>query len=229
MTINVQNENKVIKNVSKKKTKSSKNSSIKKTLKRIVLDKDCDERISNAHCKQDLLMRSLSTYFSSGNNIDDILEIINGKSKISLRLIDWFVTNYCKKNNTAYELRKNKFIVHLNYKTQLKSFSKKQFDPFRRDSRIMFEYGKNKKIVTTVGQLNFFRWAIRNNIIKYIENNLDDIEKDMNNSTKRAKKIKSTTGTSLKKNTARRKRRELSKSATKTVNKHNSKIVVSFN
>ena len=54
-------------------------------------------RITKRNCKQDLLMQSLINFFSTKKNMNVILPIINGKSKISLRLIDWFVTNYCKK------------------------------------------------------------------------------------------------------------------------------------
>ena len=32
---------------------------------------------------------------------------------------------------------------------------------------------------TTVGQLNFFRWAIENNVLEYIQTHLPDIEKAM--------------------------------------------------
>ena len=137
------------------------------------------KRITKRNCKQDLLMQSLITFFSNKKNIDIILLIIEGKAKISLRLIDWFVTNYCKKNTVRYYINKKglpkkQIDIHLNYKTQLKSFSKKQFDPFRRDERILFEYNSEKKLslTTTVGQLNFFRWVIKNNILTYIEKNL---------------------------------------------------------
>ena len=40
------------------------------------------------------------------------------------------------------------------YKSQLKSFSKKKFDPFCRRNRIMFDCN-GVEIETTVGQLNF--------------------------------------------------------------------------
>ena len=94
---------------------------------------------SNITCKKDLLMTSLTDFYKK-DNISKILPIVNGNSDISLRVIDWFVTNYAKKNNTTYDLfyEKNKeilskqFIVYLNYKSQLKAYSKKQFDPFCR-------------------------------------------------------------------------------------------------
>jgi hypothetical protein len=45
-------------------------------------------------------------------------------------------------------------------------------------------------VVSTLGQLNFFRWAISNNIINYIEDNFDEIEKDMNQRNTTSKKRK---------------------------------------
>ena len=143
--------------------------------------------------RQDLLMYSLTKFFCESKNMKELLDILVNDNKISLRIIDWFVTNYSKKHNTTYpivlkrphgsDIRKQ-FMVYLDYKSQLKAFSKKQFDPFCRRDRIMFYYDTDKHIVTTVGQLNFFRWSIRNNVLKHIKNNLEDIETDMNTSIK---------------------------------------------
>ena len=178
-------------------------------------------------CKQDLLMNSLQRFYLKNDNINKVINILSGKSKISLRIIDWFVTNYSKKNNTNYIIEKNglgkQFIVYIDYKLQLKGYSKKQFDPFCRRERIEFYYQEDNYITTTVGQLNFFRWAISNDVITYIEKNLKTIETDMNSSYRAVYKIPS-----AKKSNTRKKRHELSMSATRTVNKHNVKIVVSF-
>ena len=123
-----------------------------------------------------------------------MLPIINGMSTISLRIIDWFVTNYSKKYNTSIDKHHNsnnnikQFLVFLNYKSQLKAYTKKQFDPFCRRERINFYYDKynsNKFIETTVGQLNFFRWSILNDVLKYINDNLSEIEIDMNQSIRK--------------------------------------------
>ena len=126
--------------------------------------------------KQDLLMHSLEHFYKNKDNLKTLISIINGESKISLRVIDWFVTNYSKKNNITYIVgtKKNskRFNVYLNYKSQLKAYSKKQFDPFCRRERIMFYYKEDEHIITTVGQLNFFRWAMDNDIIKYVKKNL---------------------------------------------------------
>jgi len=114
----------------------------------------------NLISKQDLLMKSLTNFFKIDKNINIILPIINGKSNISLRILDWFVTNYAKKNNIVYDVLNNKnelnkFIVHLDYKAQLKAYSKKQFDPFCRRERLTFIDQYNNEITTTAGQLNF--------------------------------------------------------------------------
>ena len=176
--------------------------------------------------KKDLLMQSLINFFTNRDNLDQVIPIITGKSKISLRILDWFVTNYSKKNNIHYQISINNkvknFIVYLDYKSQLKAYSKRQFDPFCRRERISFIDHDNNELITTVGQLNFFRWSIENNILEYIIENYDIIENDMNNSLRNLYKKK----VGDPKN--RRKRTELSVSATKTVNKHNVSIIVQF-
>ena len=176
--------------------------------------------------KKDLLMQSLINFFTNRNNLDQVIPIITGKSKISLRILDWFVTNYSKKNNIHYQVeldyKVKNFIVYLDYKSQLKAYSKKQFDPFCRRERISFIDHDNNELITTVGQLNFFRWAIENNILEYIKENYIIIENDMNNSLRNLYKKKDGI------NNSRRKRTELSISATKTVNKHNVSIIVQF-
>ena len=178
---------------------------------------------TNIASKKDLLMNSLIKFYNDKRNMDEIKRIISSPS-ISLRILDWFVTNYSKKYNINYMIttpkRKN-FIVYLDYKAQLKAYSKKQFDPFCRRDRISFIDHDNNELITTVGQLNFFRWSIENKILDYVRTHHDDIEKDMNTSLKNLYKKKEG-------DKQRRKRTELSISATKTVNKHNINIVVQF-
>ena len=166
-------------------------------------------------------MNSLSIFYSQneGKHYKQLLSIINGENNISLRIIDWFVTNYSKKNNISWVNNNNRFVVYLNYKAQLKAYSKKQFDPFCRRERLNFYLDDNTYIVTTVGQLNFFKWILNNNILDYIYKYLKKIEKDMNESLKNAYN-KSTT--------KRKKRKELSTSATKSMNKQNIKIILKF-
>ena len=95
--------------------------------------------------RQELLMDSLILFYKDKNYMYKILPILNGKSKISLRILDWFATNYSKKKGILYDNKINEdeivqFIVYVDYKAQLKAYSKKQFDPFCRRERILFKY-----------------------------------------------------------------------------------------
>jgi hypothetical protein len=144
---------------------------------------------------QNLLLLSLSKYYSIPSNIDKLATIIDNTSSLSLRLIDWYVTNYCKNHNIVYILPgKRYFNVYLNYRAQLKAFKKIQFDPFRRRERITFcmpstSSYKKKHINTTIGQLNFFRWAIENNVVSNIENNLRELELEMIKNQREVKSV----------------------------------------
>lgn len=181
--------------------------------------------------QNELLMKTMCTFYNKNNNknIDRILPIINGESPTSLRLIDWFVTNYSKKFYTTLQFNdmqgnKKRFKVYQDYKLRLKAYSKKRFDPFCRWDRINLPYKEGTFIQTTLGQLNFFRWALENKVIDYIENNSSQINNDMNKRNSTAKNKKKNEGKQT-----RKKREELSISATKTIKKENVEIVVKFN
>jgi len=156
--------------------------------------------------KRELLMESLVNYYNENSkyNIGILKTIVEQKSILSLRLFDWFVTNYSKMDNTHYFIGESLFNVHVDYKNQLRAFSKRQFDPFCRRERVylILDSNDNNKIlsyfnnldecpedlsnilVSTVGQLNFFRWAIKFNIASYILKHHEEIEKDMTDSNK---------------------------------------------
>ena len=173
-----------------------------------------------------LLLDKLTEFYNKNNNIDKILPIINGESKISLRLIDWFVTNYSKKYFTLIKNPNKRFKVYIDYKLKLKAYSKKRFDPFCRWDRISIPCDNGKQYMeTTIGQLNFFKWAIEHNIIAYIEKHYDDIERDMNcrNNTTKNKNALENDNTKT-----RKKREELSLSACKCIKKENVQIIVKF-
>jgi len=187
--------------------------------------------------QNDLLLNNLMDFYNKDNNkdnnidnnIDNMLKIITGDSKISLRIVDWFATNYAKKFYTIFTIEQTndnitrRFKVYDDYKLKLKAYSKKRFDPFCRWDRISIPY-KDKFIETTIGQLNFFKWALENKVIDYIYNNYETIENDMNNrnSTSKRKEISVD-------NKTRKKREELSISATKSIKKEKVEIIVKFN
>ena len=175
-----------------------------------------------AYTKQnDLLLNNLTEFYQQDNykQLNVMLSVLNGESKISLRIIDWFVTNYAKQQYTVYSLANGqRFKVYNVYKLKLKAYSKKRFDPFCRWQKIEFPYG-SKFVVTTIGQLNFFKWVIDNEILTYILENYKAIEEDMNtrNSTVKPKTERN-----------RKKREELSISASKSIKKELIEISLTF-
>ena len=178
--------------------------------------------------QNELLMNTMMQFYKKDNNIEKILPIINGESQTSLRLIDWFVTNYSKKHYTILQFKDSngcpkRFKVYQDYKLRLKAYSKKRFDPFCRWDRIDLPYKNNTSIQTTLGQLNFFRWALENKIIDYIEKNSQLINNDMNKRNSTAKNKKTNTSKQT-----RKKREELSISASKSIKKETVEIVVKF-
>lgn len=178
--------------------------------------------------QNDILLNNLMKFYSLNNNMDKFLNIITNVSKISLRIIDWFVTNYSKKYYVVYSIKYDnqtrRFKVYDNYRLKLRSYSKKRFDPFCRWDRISIPYKNDTYVETTIGQLNFFKWILENEVIEYILNNYSDIEKDMNGRNSTSKR-RPTITTSTK---TRKKREELSISASKSIKKESVEIIVKF-
>ncbi len=190
------------------------------------------EKVTN---KSHLLLISLIDFYK--NNISILNYFLSQKNILSLRILDWLVTNYAKKYNINYFIiRNNKeinFNVYLDYKNQLKAYSKKLFDPFCRRERIKLniknldyefincseeeEIDNEDEILTTVGQLNFFKWFIENNVLEYAINNIKNIDEDMIATLNRNKEY------------PKEKRKELSSCASKQVYILENPVVVSFN
>jgi hypothetical protein len=189
----------------------------------------------NYTTQNDLLLNNLIEFYKNDNNLDKMLKIITGESKISLRIVDWFATNYAKKYYTLYSFEDihgitKRFKVYVDYKLKLKAYSKRRFDPFCRWERISIPYKNGTFIETTIGQLNFFKWTLENKVIDYIDENYETIEKDMNNRNSTSKRKESTVDNNTANNTkTRKKREELSVSATKSIKKEKVEIVVNFN
>lgn len=114
--------------------------------------------------KSALLLTSLERFFDDPKNQEQLFDILEHRKGISLRKLEWFVTNYCKTKQVTYTAPNGKmFTVHVAYKSSLDGYSKKLFDPFCRTERIQF-----KGLTTTVAQLNFLRWALTNGIVAYL-------------------------------------------------------------
>lgn len=168
--------------------------------------------LSQSEC----LLISMLEFYSVPKRINILVSVVKQKATISLRILDWFPTNYAKYNKVFI----NDKNVYLKYKDQLKAYSKKNFDPFCRRERIFlkfdvdslskvekvnFEYfflDKNEQnhyenredgIITTVAQMNFFKWCIENNIIEYVFDNILDVGRDMVENIRKRNKYKDKT------------------------------------
>lgn len=175
-----------------------------------------DHIMQQIQSQEQWVLYRLEKFYSNATHLEKVKSILNGTSNLSLRLIDWFVTNYAKKYNVAFLTKNQKHvIIYLSYKSHLKAYSKKMFDPFCRWKRIKFH-----DIETTVGQLNFFEWAISDDVLDYLERNREEVHSDME---KRLHESKEPSKEGIPK-----KRHELSRSATKSLTRHDVKVKVSF-
>jgi hypothetical protein len=203
---------------------------------------DTQTRKRKIHCKQELIIQSLQRFYSGRDDIKEIVELLKGTSEVSLRLIDWFVTNYSKMHTTSYILHGSEFVVYMNYKNQLKAYSKKLFDPFCRRERILFQIPGYEPFLTTVGKLNFFRWALEKGILDYIKGHQPEIEKEMNVAMREQNKLRNgstpstrdstgttnTVATTSTTSTTRRRTANKEISTIKLLQKHDCPIEISF-
>jgi len=201
-----------------------------------------DTRKRKIPCRREVLILSLQKFYNQRNDLKQLIPILQGEGDISLRLIDWFVTNYAKKYHVSYTLNNQDFVVYLNYKSQLKAYSKKLFDPFCRRERILFQCGSYEPFETTVGQLNFFRWAFEKDILPYMRTHLQDIIReerlvristgtqsstDSSQSTQSTQSTVNTVSTQSTK-TVRRRRIEKTQSSVKMLLKQDTIVHLSF-
>jgi hypothetical protein len=172
-----------------------------------------------------------------------IKEEING---ISLRAIEWLVTNYSKGTKIVLynEIQKKRVDIHDAYEIQSNHYKRNLFDPFCRHGRVYFMWRlkpiktklrKQEKqdkqdktsqtpqtpqtpqtlppsfvdivLVTTVGQLNFMKWADEHGILTYAHNHQQEIQNTMESTLSKVNKEKK----QFKKLGQRRKRKELTK------------------
>lgn len=180
-----------------------------------------------------------SKFYDNKQNLKKVMNIINHRTDHSLRVLEWFCSNYAKKNNILIKVSPSKEInVFLEYKACLDSYSKIKFDPFKRkhlgyskfDINVDFSDVPEKSFETTVGQLNFFRWCIRNKILDYVQSHMQKIKDDMNtvikaNYSKTPKKVSNGSDKGISAPKERKKRVTLSPALTKTCMKSASKTV----
>jgi hypothetical protein len=121
--------------------------------------------------KSSILLSSINQFYKDQHNRNKLLTILNKSGGISLRNLEWFITNYAKKNHTSFKTKDGKmFAVHCAYKSSLDGYSKKLFDPFCRAEKFTYQIPEtSEEIQTTLAQLNFIKWVIKNSIFEFIQ------------------------------------------------------------
>jgi hypothetical protein len=124
--------------------------------------------------RSETLLDSINSFYEDPKHSYHLVNILEKKGTVSLRNLEWFITNYAKRQNLTYKTSDGKtFSVHCAYKSSLDGYSKKLFDPFCRADKFVYRVpNTEKEFMTTVAQLNFIKWCIKNNIITYIVDNL---------------------------------------------------------
>jgi len=141
---------------------------------------DPQTRRQKINCKPELIIASLQRFYAVTPDLEKVMPYLIGDAEISLRIIDWFVTKYSRKNFTSYELNGQNFIVYKSYKGQLDAYNKQYFDTNCRRERIQFSIKDYEPFITTIGKLNFFRWALESKLLDYIETNKETLKTGYN-------------------------------------------------
>jgi hypothetical protein len=197
----------------------------------LVKRKSKDNEQETLNTKSILLKGKLETFFSNKKNFDVIYNCITKKTPCSLSSLDWFVTNYSKKNPIYIQVGGKDINIFTSYRDKLLSFHKSLLDPCKRNYKLYINYD-DKKLYTSIGQLLFFKWIISLNILDYIKNNINLIKQDMEikKSIYPKNKKKETNSTTLVDSKTRKKRESLCKSlATKPSIKRTTGISITFN
>jgi len=149
--------------------------------KLVFLDKKSEkiDVLGSPLTREKLLMYSLLKFYKKPDTLTKIIPIIERKSCISLRIIDWFINQYSKNNSVVFPVYNKKtgkikghVYIYESYKNTLRSFHGEHFEIYKRSDIVVLKYGK-KQLQTTVAQLNFFKWALTNHVITYIQENFN--------------------------------------------------------
>lgn len=120
------------------------------------------------------------------------------KPSVSLRTVEWLASSYSKRYNVSYYVKRpdgTRFLFHMHssYKSQIKAYTRNNFDPFRRKTSVTIHLPSLQTTpqpgdtsLTTLSQVNFFRWVFENDVIEYALKNLNSIQKDIESREKRS-------------------------------------------
>ena len=143
------------------------------------------------HARQQQRLQEISAFYDDEEVVRDLLApIARQEYEISLRLLDYTMTNWAKKTTVMLSAprfpgqeRSTPWALFSLYKDWLRFYRRRGFDPFRRRERIFFDAtskdGVSERLQTTVAQLNFLRWAKIYGILDYVLLHKLQIEEDM--------------------------------------------------
>lgn len=175
-------------------------------------NENCPVELAKRSKSTEKLMRGIDTFFSNPEHMGKLLPFLQqdpkNKPKISMRLIEWFVSVYCLNHTVDWFIGTDFFNVFLDYQAMMEEYGKQLFDPFgrkwRKDKRknetneyavqiyhgIRFYYTDNDYVITTIAQLNFFRWFIEKRILEYMIEHRKTLTDEMNKYNKEIKSQK---------------------------------------
>lgn len=141
------------------------------------------------------VQRNVLARVSTALRVDNELEqayltMLRKERTVSLRTIDWLVTNYAKRIALRIVSRGRPVFVHDAYRTALAAYRRRNFDPFCRGTRnipgghrcgyVTVTTREGKTYTSSVAQLNFFEWAHRHGVLNYAREFSSAIVEDMN-------------------------------------------------
>jgi len=179
-----------------------------------VITKGSNIEVAKRGKSVDDLMNKIETFFSKSEHMGKMKPFLLGESKISIRLIEWFVSVYSMNNRVDWFVDDGEFFsVYPDYQDMMSDNTKQLFDPFCRKWRkerrknkkgesfmvkvyhgIKFYYTDTEYLITTVAQLNFFKWFISNKVLDYMIEHKDELCLEMNQYNHEKKKRKKENG-----------------------------------
>ncbi len=127
-------------------------------------------------------LRQIEAYYTEEKIGEILYAMVKNRFDISRRTLEYTCVNYAKKENIIYPwfLEGEEVVVHVadQYDRWLDQWNRRNFDFFRRYTRIFFEY-RGEILQTTVGQAHIMFWADKYGVIDYVRRNLDKICSDM--------------------------------------------------
>lgn len=115
--------------------------------------------LSGTQCN---LPTDLLEFYSLPHNLR-VLRMVNSSSPpLSLRTIAYFMAVGADEG------------VRRDYESQLRRLTRRRFDPFRRCDRVLLDVD-GETVVTTEGQMNFFRWFIDTGMWKFVNDNRSNV------------------------------------------------------